>query len=48
MPILKNILGIGTMAKFKSLFFRESSPIIDETFKNTTNVTIGLKYKMNI
>jgi acetyltransferase-like isoleucine patch superfamily enzyme len=46
MPPLKNNLGTGTMAKFRSLFFREDSPNVDENFKNSENLTIGLNYKM--
>lgn len=45
MPHLKNILGTGNMAKFRSLIFGGDTPTsIDQS--NPENVTIGLKYKM--
>src|ERR1035438_5705903 len=46
---LKNILGSGSMAKFRSLFFGEDSPNVIEnsnSVSNDENVTIGVKYKM--
>jgi len=46
---LKNILGSGNMAKFRSLFFGENSPNVIEnsnSVSNNENVTIGVEYKM--
>jgi acetyltransferase-like isoleucine patch superfamily enzyme len=49
MPLFKNFLGTGNMAKFRSLFFGEDSPNVIEnsnSVSNDENVTIGVKYKM--
>jgi acetyltransferase-like isoleucine patch superfamily enzyme len=45
MPLLKNFLGTGNMAKFRSLFFGENTPNIIENNVNSENITIGLNYK---
>jgi acetyltransferase-like isoleucine patch superfamily enzyme len=48
MPLFKNFLGSGNMAKFRSLFFGEDTQNSPNTLKEsipTENVKIGLKYK---
>ena len=44
MPSFKNIIGMGNMAKFRSLLLRDNDPNIS-SFSNE-NVTIGVNYKM--
>lgn len=44
MPLFKNIIGLGNMAKFRSLLLRDNDPNIS-SFSNE-NVTIGVNYKM--
>jgi acetyltransferase-like isoleucine patch superfamily enzyme len=46
MPLFKNFLGTGNMAKFRSLLFRDDTANIDELSLPDDNVTIGVKYKM--
>jgi acetyltransferase-like isoleucine patch superfamily enzyme len=46
MPLFKNFLGTGNMAKFRSLLFREDTTHIDSISLPNENVTIGVKYKM--
>lgn len=46
MPLFKNFLGTGNMAKFRSLLFREDSTNIDVLSLSNENITIGVKYKM--
>jgi acetyltransferase-like isoleucine patch superfamily enzyme len=46
MPLFKNFLGTGNMAKFRSLLFREDTTHIDSISLPNDNVTIGVKYKM--
>ena len=46
MPLFKNFLGTGNMAKFRSLLFRDDTANIDELSLPDDNVTLGVKYKM--
>jgi acetyltransferase-like isoleucine patch superfamily enzyme len=46
MPLFKNFLGTGNMAKFRSLLFRDDTANMDRLSLPDDNVTIGVKYKM--
>jgi acetyltransferase-like isoleucine patch superfamily enzyme len=46
MPLFKNFLGTGNMAKFRSLLFKDDTTNIERISLPSENVTIGVKYKM--
>ncbi len=46
MPLFKNFLGTGNMAKFRSLLFRDDTANIGRLSLPDDNVTLGVKYKM--
>lgn len=45
MPLFKNFLGTGNMAKFRSLLFRDDNTNIEHMSHPNENITIGVKYK---